>query len=50
LELQIALVDDPGNPAAECDLILAVLNSHSHRLANGAFLRVGANGMREAVD
>src|SRR5262249_733377 len=44
----LLLLDDLGDAASEASLILAVLSSHSDRLAAGAFLRAGLAGVREA--
>jgi predicted nuclease of predicted toxin-antitoxin system len=43
----VLLVDDLGFPAAESALILGALCSHPELLAAGAFLRAGAEGVRE---
>ncbi len=45
----VLLIDDLGDPAAEIELILAVLASQENRLAQAAFLRAGSAGVREAL-
>jgi predicted nuclease of predicted toxin-antitoxin system len=46
--LGVLLVDDPGAPAAESPLVLAVLSSHGELPSKGAFPRAGTGGVRES--
>lgn len=44
----VVLLDDLGDATAECALIQSVLASHGDLVADGAFVRAGAGGVRRA--